>query len=113
MKTQTFGDFRKALESLIAEDGEYVLVRHVLKSGEKIKLHYHPNATEWLIFNRGIINIRVGKEKKSFNSSDILSLQEAVFLFPKGKIHAIEARTEIKYFVLRDKKDKTIYAKEE
>ncbi len=109
MEMATFENFKKAMESLTIEDDEYVLTRHVLKSGEKIKLHYHPKATEWLIIDHGIgiFEVRVGDEwRGSYCAS-----QATVFLFPKGKKHAIEAITKIEYFVLRDKKDKTVYVK--
>ncbi len=109
METAVFESFKKAMESLTISNDEYVLVRHVLKPGEKVRLHCHPKATEWLIIDKGVFNVRVGDEWKSRN----LISQTTVFLFPKGKIHTIEAITEIEYFVLRDKKDKTIYAKGE
>ncbi len=105
METAVFESFKKALESLTIEDDEYVLVRHILKPGEKIKLHYHSKATEWLIIDKGIFDIQVGDEWKRGN----LTYQTTVFLFPKGENHTIKAVTEIEYFVLRDKKDKIIY----
>ncbi len=107
METAYFENLKKALESLTFEDDEYTLVRHLLKSGKKIKLHHHPKATEWLIIiDNGIFDVQVGNEQRRYR----IIYQTAVFLFPKGKNHAIEAITEIEYFVLRDKKDKTIYA---
>ncbi len=107
METARFESFQKALESLTIEDDEYVLVRHILKPGEKVKPHYHLKATEWLIIDNGIFKVRVGDEWEDNN----LIWQRKVFLFPKGKKHAIEAITKIEYFVLRDRKDKTIYEK--
>ncbi len=106
METARFENFRKALESLTITDDEYVLIQHVLNPGEKVKPHYHPKATEWLIIDKGLFNVRVGDEWRGGN----LTNQTTVFLFPKGKIHSIEAGTKIEYFVLRDKKDKTTYA---
>ncbi len=108
MERAIFENLKKALESLMFGDDEYVLVRHVVNSGEKIKPHYHPRATEWLIIDQGVFDVKVENEWLSGN----LMYQTTVFLFPKGKIHAIEAKTKIEYLVLRDKKDKTIYAKE-
>ncbi len=107
METARFENFNKALESLTIEDDEYVLVRHILKPGEKVKPHYHPKATEWLIINKGIFHVKVDSEQKSGN----LLNEAVVVLFPKGKIHTIEAVTKIEYFVLRNKKDRTIYVK--
>ena len=107
MEIAIFENFKKALESLTIGEDEYVLVRHLLSPREKVKPHYHPKATEWLIIDKGIFDVKIGNEQRSGN----LTNQTTVFLFPKGKIHAIEAKTKIEYFVLRDKKDKTIYVK--
>jgi len=107
MEVATFEGFKEALEALTIEDDEYILVRHVLSPREKIKSHYHPKATEWLIINQGVFHVRIGNEWKSGS----LTSEVTVFLFPKKKIHEIEAVTKIEYFVLRDKKDKTIYCK--
>ncbi len=105
METAIFESFKKALESLTFEDDEYILVRHLLKSEKEIKLHYHPEATEWLIIDNGIFDVQIENELKRYRRT----YQTTVFLFPKGKNHNIKAVTEIEYFVLRDKKDKTIY----
>ena len=107
MEMATFESFKKAMESLTISDDEYVIVRHLLEPGKKVRPHYHPKATEWLIIDKGVFDVKVENERRSGN----LTSQTTVFLFPKGKIHTIEAITKIEYFVLRDKKDKTIYAK--
>ncbi len=107
METARFENLKKALESLMIGDDEYVLVRHILKSGEKIRPHYHPKATEWLIIDKGVFDVYIGNKWRSEN----LTYQATVFLFPKGEAHTIKAITSIEYFVLRDKKDKTVYAK--
>lgn len=112
METAVFKNFRKALESLTLQDDEYILIRHLLKAGERVEPHCHPKATEWIIINKGIIDVSVGEEYKNFNSSSrLVADEEMVFLFPKTKIHSIKAFTDIEYFVLRNKKDKTVYMK--
>lgn len=113
METTVFKNFRKALESLTLEDDEYILVRHILKAGERVEPHYHPKATEWMIINKGILDyVVVNEEYKNFNSAKrLVADEEMVFLFPRGKLHSIKAFTDVEYFVLRDKKDKTVYVK--
>ena len=107
METAIFENSKKAMESLTIQDDEYIIIRHLLKPGKKVRPHYHPKATEWLIIDKGIFDVMVGGEWKSGN----MTYQTTVFLFPRRKVHTIEAITEIEYFVLRNKPDKTIYVK--
>jgi len=112
METAIFENLKKALESLTIEDDEYTLVRHILKPGKKTRLHYHPKATEWLIIDNGIFDVQVeGIDGFSELRRCQIIYQTKIFLFPKRRKHAIKAITEIEYFVLRDKKDKTVYVK--
>jgi hypothetical protein len=112
MEMATFEGFNKALKSLMDPEDEYMLIWHILNPGGKEKPHYHPKATEWLIIiNSGdFFDLRVGEEQESF-ISQLRADEVMVFLFPKGEVHALSAWKKIEYFVLRDKKDKTIYAK--
>ena len=111
MEVAVFQNLTEAMKSLMIEDDEYILVMHTLKAGEEIKMHYHPKATEWLIIGAGIFEVTIEKEKKIFDSSELLAHNMRVFLFPRGEKHMLVAITPIKYFVLRNKKDKTIYVK--
>jgi len=113
MKINEYNSFQEAIRSLTQEDEEYILVRHVLKAGEKVKEHYHPRANEWIIVNivEGKLVIWLGDKMKKIDFSDYLS-PVAIFL-PAGVKHSLLAISPISYSVLRDRKDKTIYCKKE
>jgi len=95
----------EALEEITKEDKDYIFLKHSFKEGREIKEHYHPKANEWIIFNSGECEIGLNSELGIFAPhSNALAIH-----FPKGKIHGLICLTDISYWVLRDRKDKTIY----
>lgn len=105
MKIKKYANFKKALEAIIKKDKDYFLVRHILQKGEKINLHFHKKANEWIIADSGKFAVKIGKEEKIFDIKNQIS----VIYFPRKKAHDLQALSKISYLVLRDKKDKTIY----
>ena len=105
----------KALNSalvMLQLDQEYIIIRHMLLAGKKVRLHRHPKANEWLVIGKqsdgtaGFV-VTIGEKSQKF----LITEGEVVIDFPKNTMHSIEAITDIAYFVVRDKKDKTVYSR--
>jgi len=109
VETLEFANFKEAFRSLIIEDEEYVLVRHTLDLGEETGFHYHPEADEWLVINHGNFVAKLGNEEREFN----LKRRVTAVHFPGGQKHSLVALSRFSYFVLRDRKDATVYCEEE
>lgn len=107
-ETREFNNFKDAFERLIPEGKGYILTPHTLSRGDNIKLHHHPKATEWLIINHGKFTVTFEGEKQEFK----LDRRVVAIKFPAGKNHSLEVFSKVSYFVLRDRKDKTIYVEE-
>src|SRR4030042_4540231 len=98
MRIKKYKNLKEALESLIRKDKEYVFVRHRLKSGEKIKSHYHKKANEFIVIDNGKFRVRLAEKEKLFN----LKNQVVTIFFPKKQKHSLSALTPTSYFVFRD-----------
>jgi len=105
MKILYFSNFKKAFESVIKEDKDYIFVRHKLKRGILIKTHYHKIANEWLLIDKGKFEMQLEGKKQIFN----LKNQVSVILFPKNRKHGFKAISSVSYFVIRNKKDSNFY----
>jgi len=105
MKIKKYKSLKEALKDITEKDKEYVFIRHSLRAGEKIKTHYHNKANEFLIIDQGKFEVELEKEKRTFN----LKGQAISIIFPKNKKHSLSTLTSIPYFVIRDKKDNSIY----
>lgn len=105
MKIKKHKNFKEALEDITKKDKEYVFVRHSLRAGREIKKHFHKKANEFLVIDSGKFKVELGKEGKTFN----LKKQAISIIFPKNKKHSLSALSPISYFVIRDKKDISIY----
>jgi len=105
MKVREYSTFEEALKSIITEEKQYFLIRHTLEAGEKIRPHYHPNAHEWIIVHNTICTVTMERVKKTFSAEHIYLL----ISFPKKKTHSFEVHVPVSYFVVRDRKDKTVY----
>jgi hypothetical protein len=110
MNAKIFKNLKTALEETVQKDRDYIFIRHTLKNGEGIRLHYHEKANEWVALDSGCVHIRVGKEEKEFcpEKGEII-----VIKLPKLSKHSLIAKSNLTYFVLRDQKDKTTYIKKE
>jgi hypothetical protein len=101
--------FQEAFKSSIKNDIDYILIRHALAKGETIEKHKHKNAEEWIVFEKGNLEIIIDSQKQKI---DTTSLAEVCSVhFPKGTIHGLKALESMSYFVIRDKKDKIVYIK--
>ena len=100
-----YSTLEELLGNLTKKDKDYILVRHDFKKGDVVKPHYHPEANEWALFRNGKVEIILESETATVQSSG----KYFVVHFPKTKFHGLKCLTDISYFVLRDKKDKTKY----
>jgi len=105
MEIRNYKNFKEAIEKITKESTDYIFVRHTLNPKDKIKLHYHNKANEFIIIDKGKFKIRLENEEKIFN----LKNQVIAIYLPKKQKHALLALTKISYFVFRDIEDITIY----
>jgi quercetin dioxygenase-like cupin family protein len=116
LESRQFQCLKSVLAHLTKKDDEYVFIRHTLKAGKRVRAHYHPRAHETLIIFKGNFAVRFGQkagplEKQEFYFDITDSGKIQVISFKPGEVHAFIARTKVSYFVLRDRKDKTVYVK--
>jgi quercetin dioxygenase-like cupin family protein len=102
-----YANLEGALRDLVKDDEEYVLVKHTLRADEKIGLHYHKHANEWVIVLSGMFDIEIEGEKNIV--STILADWVRVVHFPVGKKHSFRAVSPGTYFVLRDRQDESVF----
>ena len=105
MKIKKHKNIKIAIEDTIKELTHYVFIRHILSPKDKIRLHYHEKADEFIIIDEGKFKIRLGDEEKTFD----LKNQAITIYLPKRRRHALIALSRISYFVFRDIEDTTIY----
>lgn len=105
MEIKKYKNIKEAIERITRESKDYIFVRHVLRSGDKIRLHYHKKADEYIIIDNGKFKVRLEDKEKTFALED-----EAIGIYlPKQQKHSLLALTKISYFVFRNLKDTTIY----
>ena len=99
----------EVLLALMQMDQEYVIVRHRLDAAESIAEHFHPKANEWVIIERGAIEVTIdGAKRKHHLDGTALAIP-----FPAGARHALKALSAVEYVVLRDREDEIIYSAQE
>jgi quercetin dioxygenase-like cupin family protein len=107
MVISTFPTLHEALDDILPLDTEYSLITHQLEAGKTIASHYHNTAHEWVIIDaRGKINVLYGTQWKELV---LVNGAVSVIHFPPKSIHGLEAKTPIKYFVIRNSSDVTHY----
>ncbi len=102
---KNYENLRNALDDVLDEDKDYVLIRHTFPAGEAVGEHFHPNVNEYLLFDSGSFEVTVDFEKKMIDALPGVS----VIHFPKGYIHGLRCLSDMSYYVLRDGKDEIIY----
>ncbi|MFA5355635.1 MAG: hypothetical protein WC302_02835 [Candidatus Paceibacterota bacterium] len=107
MKIKEYKNLAEAIDGTIKRDKDYILLKHSLGKGTEIKTHFHKRANEFIVIDSGKLIIKLGKEEKLFN----LKNKAVSILFPKQRVHSLLAISPITYFVIRDKKDISIYKK--
>ena len=95
-----------ALNNLMPQDTDFIFLRHELSEGEDIKKHKHQNANEWIVFERGNLEILVDSKTQQIDTTDLK--ETCSIYFPKEIPHSLTALSNIKYYVLRDKKDEVL-----
>lgn len=107
MKIKKYKNLKSAIESVTKKDKECIFVRHSLKRGDKIGLHYHKKANEFIVVDKGKLKVILEGVERTFSIKD----QAITIYLPKNKKHALLALSAISYFVLRDEKDDSIFVK--
>jgi quercetin dioxygenase-like cupin family protein len=103
----TFPTFREAVDDILPLDTVYCLLAHQLEAGQVIASHFHDAAHEWVIVDeRGEINVRYDTQ---WNEMSVGKGVVTVIHFPPKIIHGLEAKTSLKYFVIRSSKAVTHY----
>lgn len=115
MELIMYGSF-KILEKFLLEFAEAektsYFYMHKMAAGEEVKMHYHKKADELIILpDKGAVVISLNDGKKTFGK--FLDLDRIVsrvaILVKKGERYSFRTLTDIEYFVIRNKRDKTIY----
>jgi len=106
MKFEVFDKLRGALKFLLLEK-ERSSVAHVLKKGAETKIHYHPEAREWIVLYEGALGVGLGPSHgfKTFTAEGRVTVIE----IPPGVAHIAVAFSDCEYFVVRNKADKIKY----
>lgn len=68
MNVKKYKNLKEALLAIIIPDKEFRILNHKLLKGEKIRKHYHPNAKEFVIFDRGRIRFFFGDKWKELEA---------------------------------------------
>jgi mannose-6-phosphate isomerase-like protein (cupin superfamily) len=96
-------EFSGVLSAIIEPDKEAHVVQHTLEPGERINTHLHPQATEWLVFQKGSFELLWGESHLPV-TQDGRDTWIAIEIPPKT-IHGLIATSKINYFVVRDRAD--------
>jgi quercetin dioxygenase-like cupin family protein len=102
--------FRNAMEaiwSFAKNHRSYLIVAHRMKAGDSVGLHYHRRANEWLVADSGRFILTLGDEERTI----YLTGQTVTIFIPRMVMHSITILEDMKYLVLRDKTDRTVYVK--
>lgn len=105
-----FKSLEGAISAVVKKDKDHILIMHRLKKGERIKSHYHPVANEWLIIKGGSFEALYGS-KDVVESENLEKDRFCLLHFPARTEHAFLAKSNLRYWVLRDRKDKIVYPK--
>ena len=86
-----------------------MVIRHNFPADYVVGRHIHPEAEEWVIFDKGKFNF--------FMEDEILEISDpkktSVIYVPHGHAHGIVTLTNASYLVLRSGRDETIFIDEE
>jgi len=105
MEIKKYKNIKEAIEEITKDSTDYIFVRHVLNPEDKIRLHYHKKADEFIVIDNGNFKVRLEDEERIFDLKD----QTIVIYLPSQQKHTLSALSKISYFVLRNLKDVTIY----
>lgn len=106
MNIKYFPNIEDAIWSFAANHRCHYLYPHKLAAGEKAEQHYHRKANEWLIISKGEFKFSAGFDLVTF---DLDGRSAIAIKIPVGEKHSLIALSGIKYFVIRDKKDRNVY----
>ncbi len=94
------------LRETIPVDVSSRLLWHNLMPGKKVDLHFHPDATEWLIFEQGRFEILTASSSNHIKGT---AGTWHIVRFGPGVAHGLISHEESAYFVVRDRDDETVY----
>lgn len=106
MQITRYDSIQKALTEILSLNVESRIVTHSLRKGQKVRAHLHQLATEWIILSKGKAEISFNK---TWEEVDVPNDTIIVVTIPPLTVHSLNAKTPLKYFVVRDKEAKTEY----
>ena len=105
MEKNHFTSLEKALEVIVVDEQDHVLLHHTLTPGEDVDKHYHPKVDEYLLLNSGRVVVSLENA-----TEEIAPINEWVTIkFPAGKMHELRALENTSYYVLRTGYDELIW----
>jgi len=107
MIVRNYPSFEEAIWSLTKNHQGYLIYKHEFPVGENVDYHYHKKAWEWIIINQGQVIVGLEDKEVSFN----LNGKTIAIYLPKGKKHALRPLSAVRYWVLRNRPDRSIYVK--
>jgi hypothetical protein len=108
MEIKLFASSEEAIWAVAKNHRCFQLYPHALEAGDEAGLHYHLKAREWLIATHGSFAVRLDGHEQVSN----LKEGPAVLIhFPPKSRHSLKALSKLRYFVLRDRRDRNIYVR--
>ncbi|MCB9359567.1 hypothetical protein H6503_06570 [Candidatus Woesearchaeota archaeon] len=95
----------RILNSIIPRDQEYIIVPHMLETGENVQRHMHPKANEWVVYDQGEFTFTIDGVTKTYKGNGRFT---KIHIAP-GQLHSMECLSPMSYFVVRDCIDEIIY----
>lgn len=110
MEIKWYRDRDMAIDAIIGEDQEFVVVRHIVAPGEVIKTHFHPKAMEWIIIHGGTAAISIKEDGQIHRQHISAAKKAAAICIPKEYKHSLQnGDSTTAYLVIRDMDDEIIY----
>ena len=102
-----YHNFLDAIMAIQPADAEFIAVWHKLSADEGYRWHHHPKANEWVLIRGGVLQVFTEKNIREYDLRGNRDIR--VFHFPPGSKHTLRAVTDLKYLVVRDCDDISVY----
>ncbi len=108
-QVQQFDSLASVLQAICPAGSQANMRWHGLSNGENIRMHFHPKATEWIIFESASFELKLPGKSVPFEGE--CGKWSALRIDPRVA-HGLRSRGDNKYFVVRDCEDSTTYLEE-
>lgn len=110
MEIRWYHDRDAAIDAIIGEDLDFIVVRHIVSPGEVIKTHFHPEAREWIIIHGGTAKVSIKEDGQIQRRHISATKKAAAICIPKKHKHSLQnGDSATAYLVIRDMADEIIY----